>query len=325
MRSKNNTVAFSSTKMESQPVSDLLRPNLSRRRGFTLVELLVVIAIIGILIGMLLPAVQAVREAARRTQCANNLGQIGIALHDYEFAQEEFPAGVTNPTGPVTSDEVGIDVSFLVEILPHIEQMGIAIRFDKSLGAYAPANAPARQKVISTYLCPSSYISGQNEAGTAGISCYAGCHNGTEAPIAEDNNGILYLNSRTKFSDIIDGSSNTILVGEYNPEGTSLGWASGTNATLRNPGDGFSDAVDYYSDYNRRGFGFCAEKLEEESEEGKEDDKLLVVGSFGSQHTGGANFCFADGRIEFLSENIEQTVFENLGNRADLEMMGEIY
>ena len=140
-----------------------------------------------------------------------------------------------------------------------------------------------------------------------------------------DSNGILYLNSRTKFSDIIDGSSNTILVGEYNPEGTSLGWASGTNATLRNPGDGFSDAVDYYSDYNRRGFGFGAEKLEEESEEGKEDDKLLVVGSFGSQHTGGANFCFADGSVHFLSETIGQAVFENLGNRADLEMMGEIY
>ena len=118
MRSTNNT-ATSCAKAESLSV-----PRLRRTRGFTLVELLVVIAIIGILIGMLLPAVQAVREAARRTHCANNLAQIGIALHGYEFAQEEFPAGVTNPTGPVTSDEVGIDVSFLVEILPHIEQMG---------------------------------------------------------------------------------------------------------------------------------------------------------------------------------------------------------
>ena len=321
MRSKNNTVAFSSTKMESQPASDLLRPNLFRTRGFTLVELLVVIAIIGILIGMLLPAVQAVREAARRTQCMNNIAQIGIALHDYEFAQEEFPAGVTNPTGPVTSDEVGIDVSFLVEILPHIEQMGIAIRFDKSLGAYAPANAAAREREISTYLCPSNYTSGQNESGTAGISCYAGCHNGTEAPIAEDNNGILYLNSRTKFSDIIDGSSNTILVGEYNPEETSLGWASGTNATLRNPGDGIEAVVGYYSSYNGRGGGFGAE---EELEEENENEKL-VVGGFGSHHTGGANFCFADGSVHFLSETIGQAVFENLGNRADLEMMGDNY
>lgn len=317
MRSTNNT-ATSCAKAESLSV-----PRLRRTRGFTLVELLVVIAIIGILIGMLLPAVQAVREAARRTHCANNLAQIGIALHGYEFAQEEFPAGVTNPTGPVTSDEVGIDVSFLVEILPHIEQMGIAIRFDKSLGTYAPANAPARKMAIPIYLCPSNPTSGQNEEGTAGVSCYAGCHNGTEAPIDEDNNGVLYLNSRTKFSDIVDGSSNTILVGECNPERTNLGWASGTNATLRNPGDGFSDAVDYYANYNGFGRFESDEDLDAGLEDGKEDNKLLDVGSFGSQHNGGANFCFADGSVVFLSNNIDQKVFENLGNRADLEMMGD--
>ena len=325
MPSTKHTVASSECKATSR-----LASNLNRSFGFTLVELLVVIAIIGILIGMLLPAVQAVREAARRTSCLNNLAQIGIALHSYEFAQEEFPAGVTNPTGPIKNNEVGKDVSFLVEILPHIEQMGIAIRFDKSLGAYDAANAPAREQIIETYQCPSNYVSGQNEDLTAGISCYAGCYNSTEAPIDKDNDGVLYMNSRTKFSDIVDGSSNTILVGEYNPDEKSLGWASGTNATLRNTDEGFAGSDDYYAGrysggYNSSDFGndedddLDGENLEAEAE----PDPLLVAGGFGSQHTGGANFCFASGSVRFLSTSIDQKLFRNLGNKADLEMMGE--
>ena len=314
MRKTKHTVAFGSEQVGARQTSSS-----SSKHGFTLVELLVVIAIIGILIGMLLPAVQAVREAARRTACLNNISQIGIALHSYEFAQEEFPAGVTNPTGPITNDQVGKDVSFLVEILPHIEQMGIAIRFDKSLGTYDPANAPARKMPIPTYLCPSNRIGSLNEDETAGISCYAGCYNSVEAPIDEDNNGILYLNSRTKFSDIVDGSANTILVGEYIPEDTSLGWASGTNATLRNTGDGFGDGLGYWSNNS---FGDDFDDDEDLKAEAK-PNPLLVAGGFGSLHNGGANFCLADGSVRFLSESIETTVFENLGNRADLEMMGE--
>ena len=326
MRSTKHTVALSNSR-----TGPWLNRNLGRERGFTLVELLVVIAIIGILIGMLLPAVQQVREAARRTVCMNNIAQIGIALHSYEFAQEEFPAGVTNPTGPITNDSVGKDVSFLVEILPHVEQMGIAIRFDKSLGAYDPANALARERSIEIFLCPSNYFSGpvDTEGVVAGISCYAGCYNSVEAPIDKDNNGVLYLNSRTKFSDIVDGSSNTILVGEFNPDESNLGWVSGTGSTLRNTGDEFGGGVSYWSNYNSGGAdGFEADEgddlLDEEVAEGQ-TDPLLVQGGFGSQHTGGANFCFASGSVSFLSGSIDPNVLENLGDRADLEMMGEIY
>ena len=333
MQKTKHTVAASNSSLESR-VS-----NRNREHGFTLVELLVVIAIIGILIGMLLPAVQAVREAARRTSCLNNLSQIGIALHSYEFAQEEFPAGVTNPAGPITNDEVGKDVSFLVEILPHIEQMGIAIRFDKSLGAYAPANAKARERPIETFICPSQggETQVQTATGLAGVSNYAGCYNSIEAPIDETNNGVLYLNSRTKFSDILDGSSNTILVGEYNSDKTNLGWASGTRATLRNTGGGIADGTDDYAGYYSGGYNSSSYGQVEDDEfedndidedgafAGKkaEPDPLLIAGGFGSHHTGGANFCFASGSVEFLSHNIDQELFENLGNKSDLEMMGQ--
>jgi len=160
----------------------------------------------------------------------------------------------------------------------------------------------------------------------------------------------------------VDGSANTIMVGEYNPEGTSLGWASGTNATLRNTGSLLEDETDYWARNNSGGYGtdtFGEEDFEEDEfgyddfgddeddleveeetedaddvdaeEEQKEKKKkkkvnpLLIVGGFGGPHNGGANFCFADGSVHFLSNAIAPKVLENLGNRADLEMMGFDY
>ena len=272
------------------------------RLAFTLVELLVVIAIIGILIGMLLPAVQAVREAARRTTCANNIAQIGLATHNYEFSMERFPPGVTDNGGPILSQEVGQHVSFLVDLLPYVEQFGIANNFDSALGTYAPANAAARLKVVPIYICPSDYPY-VNDAGTAGLSSYAGCHHGTEAQIAADNNGVLFLNSQITYDDITDGSSNTILVGEFLPMENGLGWASGTRASLRNTGQ-------FYGTEQR-------ELLKQNP------PAPTVVGGFGSYHPGGSQFCLADGSVHFLSRTVSKTLFNNLGNRADGAMMGK--
>ena len=276
-------------------------------RGFTLVELLVVIAIIGVLVGLLLPAVQAAREAARRCSCSNNMMQIGLATHNFEFAFERLPSGSINPTGPIVNEPEGQHVGYLVQLLPYIEQQGVADKFDISLGTYDPANAPARRNTISSFLCP-SFPYGTNQDETSGLTNFAGCHHHVESAIDEDNKGLLFLNSRVRYGDMTDGSSHTILVGEMIPDVNGLGWASGTRASLRNTG--------FFGRRDRP--GMQEEGLDEEPDEN-------AVGGFGSYHQGGGNFVFADGSVRFLAESIEPELFQNLGNRADGAMMGEEY
>ena len=278
-----------------------VRRNLARQ-AFTLVELLVVIAIIGILVGLLLPAVQAAREAARRCMCMNNIAQLGLAIHNHEFNAERLPSGVLNPTGPIRNEEIGQHISWCVQILPQMEQVSIYSHFDQSVGTYAPVNAAVRRQRIPTFLCPSFYTDvGEKDLG---ITNYAGCHHDVEAPIDTDNNGVLFLNSRLRFSQILDGSSQTIMLGEMFPRRDGLGWASGTSSSLRNTG-AFETPP--------KQIAKTATSLQPTG--------TLVVGGFGSFHTGGAQFAFADGSVHFLSVNIDKSTFGKLGNRADGEML----
>lgn len=275
------------------------------RYGFTLVELLVVIAIIGVLVGLLLPAVQAAREAARRMSCSNNLAQLGLAVHNYEFSIEHLPPGVTNPTGPVTSLPTGKDVGYLVYLLPYVEQRGIADNFDISAGTYAPQNAAARKQAINTYLCP-SFPQGHNDDGSSGLTNYAGCHHHVEAPIDDDNQGLLFLNSRIRYDEIYDGASHTFLIGEMLPASNSLGWASGTRASLRNTGSPIGST-------SAAAFAPAAPAAP------------TAVGGFASSHQGGAQFVMGDGSVIFIVTSIDSQLYQNLGNRSDGAMMGEIY
>lgn len=280
-----------------------------RRNAFTLVELLVVIAIIGVLVGLLLPAVQAAREAARRVSCMNNQTQIGLGIHHHEFSMEHLPSGVINPDGPIRSEAIGQHVSWVVQILPYIEQHNLFEQFDVEAGTYAPENSVARGKTIPTMICPSFPGPSVNSTGVGeseqrvGVSCYAGCYNDDESPIDEDSNGVLFLNSNVRYSEILDGSSQTILVGEVTPKANSLGWASGTRATLRNT-SGFESTTDW----NRTSTS---------------DKGSLVTGGFGSFHAGGAVFTFADGSTKFLSQSIDPGLFRQLGHRADGELLIE--
>jgi prepilin-type N-terminal cleavage/methylation domain-containing protein/prepilin-type processing-associated H-X9-DG protein len=279
------------------------------RKAFTLVELLVVIAIIGILVAMTLPAVQATREAARRTSCINTLTQLGLAAHSYEFHFETLPSGVTNPVGPIRSEPQGKHVSWIVRILPYMEENTLFRNFDAEAGAYAPVNAAVRITPISILECPSEPNPFLNDSGNVALSSYVGCHNDVEAPIDKDNHGLLFLNSKVRYIDIEDGSSKTILLGEARVMPESLGWVSGTRATLRN-----TSAIE------QRPLSPSG-TVEGPQDENKKATASLVVGGFSSNHPGGINAGFADGSTRFIAENIDTELLHQLGNRADGQIM----
>jgi prepilin-type N-terminal cleavage/methylation domain-containing protein len=211
----------------------------TRRAAFTLVELLVVIAIIGILVALLLPAIQAAREAARRSACSNKLMQLGMAIHGYESAHGVLPAGVTNASGPIRNQPVGQHISWLVHLLPYMEENVVYRHIDLEAGAYDPKNKDVRGLSIAGLTCPSEEF----QPGSPAATSYAGCHHEVEAPIDEGNNGVFFLNSRLRMKDISDGAKYTILAGEklYEQNVPDLGWLSGTRATLRNTGTPLND------------------------------------------------------------------------------------
>lgn len=273
------------------------------RRAFTLIELLVVIAIIGVMVGLLLPAVQSAREAARRTSCMNNMMQLGLATHNFEFSMEHLPAGVTNPTGPIRNEEIGQHVSWTVLLLPYIEQQVLHRMFDQAAGVYAPVNRDVRSLQVSTFMCPSFYLTTQ-----VPYSNYAGCHHGSETPIDTTNNGLLFLNSAVQYHEIVDGSSNTILLGEMLPAESDLGWASGTRATLRN-----ASSINLWpAPLPNQPARFGGQPV---------DPGSLTVGGFESYHPGGANFVFGDGSTKFLTQSINPELLRQMGDRADAELM----
>ncbi len=196
--------------------------------GFTLVELLVVIAIIGVLVALLLPAVQAAREAARRSSCANNLSQLSLALHQYEMAHGAYPPGTVAAAGPISNTPTGYHHSWTVQILPYIEQQNAYNLLDKRQSVYHAANAQVAATTPRLFICPSN--------SARGFPCYAGSHHEKEKPIDAKDNGVFFLNSNIRYDDITDGSSHTIFIGEKLPDAWDLNWLSGTRATLRNTG-----------------------------------------------------------------------------------------
>ena len=286
-----------------------------RRPGFTLIELLVVIAIIAILIALLLPAVQQAREAARRTQCKNNMAQLGLAIHNYDMSFETLPPGTVHGSGPIENVPKGYHMSWLVQQLPMIEQAQVFRAVDFSQGAYGPANMEVRKVRIATLMCPSDYsfryeVKG---VGTVFASSYAACFSGDDTPISNDGNGLMFLNSSVRFREIRDGTSNTILFGEkINPRDTDdLGWMSGTSATLRNAGvpiNGGWDVVNYFSRVDKQP---------------TKAPSTTATGGFSSQHASGAHFMLADGSARFVNDTIDKDVFSCLGNRQDLKLISD--
>ena len=178
--------------------------------AYTLIEILVVIAIVGILIALLLPAVQAAREAARRLQCGSQMTQIGIATKQYEQAHGVLPMGTVNETGPIRNVPLGNHMGWISRILPYMEQIPLYEQIDFNKGVYDPVNqqvwASPKPIILS---CPSDGNGYGNRH-----SSFMACSGGVETPIDIDNNGVFFLNSKLRSRDISDGTSNTIWFGE---------------------------------------------------------------------------------------------------------------
>jgi type II secretory pathway pseudopilin PulG len=268
-----------------------------------LVELLVVIAIIGVMVAMTLPALQASREVGRRTLCQANLAQLMLAVQEYTDAFECLPAGVLNPDGPIRSEAKGFHHGWLIPLLPYVDQGNAYRLVNQSSSVYDPANAAVRAFWPSVVICPSEQDDVQ------GASNYAGCHHDVEAPIALDNRGVLFLNSRLTPTDIPDGLSHTMLAGEKRADSDDLGWMSGTRATLRNTGLSPNDPASEAARLTPR--------ILPANDEAKATALLTEVGGFASAHPGGLLAGFCDGSVHFVAETIDLKAWQHFANRAD--------
>jgi len=289
--------------------------------GFTLVELLVVVAIIAVLIGLLLPAIQSAREAARRTSCQNHLHQIGIALHAYHSVHEHFPPGYAGNAQNYWCPHW----SWSSYVLPYLEEgsaynaLGVESQQFGNGVQLAPATADT-QRPMPLFVCPSDLGNVRNDQKDLhGKSNYRGVM-GT-IPLLTSNyitamseNGVIYLNSNLSTGKITDGSSQTLIVGEctlsgLNPMHNGAIWAGmhgsiNTSVSAGTETIMFSDAMWFInSDPN-----WCINGI--------------GLQAFGSNHTGGASFCFADGSIHFLRTEIDGTTLENLAARNDGMQVG---
>ncbi len=325
--------------------------NRNSRPAFTLVELLVVIAIIGVLVALLLPAIQFAREAARRTQCANNIGQLILAVNHYEMAQTVYPAGTIDAKGPILNARAGFHHNWLVQSLPYMEQENVWNAVDKSKSIYHAKNSSVLNFQGRIWWCPS-------QAGWGGTdSSYAACHHDAEAPIDVDNNGVFFLNSRVRYHDVKDGTSNTIFLGEKRSDFGDFEWCSGTRGTLRNTGSTINflpailamgtpggatvpppvdplDVPGLESDKKSEEPGATIKGVDEKGL-GKTKGGAkgvaptatvgspLYVGGFSSVHPQGAQFALGDGSVRYLSQMTSAAVLQQLGHRADGKLTPE--
>ena len=281
-------IQVSSCAGDSSPID--LPPRPAPPRAFTLIELLVVIAIIAVLIALLLPAVQAAREAARRSQCVNNLKQIGLALHNYHDAHQTFPSG-----GWIVG---GMNSGWSSAVLPGLEQRAVFDALNFSFPYNVATNSSAGSTVLNAYLCPSeprkTFWNQPNADPFVSADADYGGMNGPRGLIVPPiiNNpprGAMIANVCLGFNQITDGTSQTIHVGE-DPEAINALWSSGHNV------------FDQYMPINARPPVELGEELT-------------------SQHPGGVNTLFVDGSVHFLKQSMNPVALAALCTRAGGEVL----
>lgn len=342
---------------------DRKRISVPRSRGFTLIELLVVIAIIAVLIALLLPAVQQAREAARRTQCKNNMKQLGLAVFNYESTYSRFPAagkGINFSTINLQA----FPVSLFTAVLPYTDQGPLYNQFNFAYHYSNAVNATAAKTKIPAFLCPSNAITTADSMGYGqvdympvafvdidpvtgvrnGQNGTAGGANGTTLGATKDSAFGLYGNT---VSSVIDGTSNTIsiveqagrpsnLVGKYNPA-TYIGGAPGWDTTQM-PG-GTHTAPNRWADSDSgAGVSGQANSIVGGVKPIFNGNKTPINGPADcpwtanncgpnnepfSLHVGGVHALLADGSVRFISENIETHTARRLFGANDGEVVGE--
>ncbi len=299
-------------------------PNQPRRfrSGFTLIELLVVIAIIAVLIALLLPAVQQAREAARRSQCINNLKQLGLALHTYHDSMNAFPPGWIGVQGGIPNMQGPSGFAWGSHILPYIDQTPLYNQVNFNVSCTDPNNAVARQAVISVFRCPTdpststwgipeegnpttilATLPTANYVGSFGTQGFEDICENPPFPAAQcTSDGMFFHNSSTRMRDVVDGTSNTVFLGEHRTN-TALDWHSTWVGVVPNGEEAIARVL-AVSDHTP-------------------NHPALHIDDFSSWHTGGVHLLFGDGRVRFITQNIDTNVFKAMASRMGGEIMGD--
>jgi prepilin-type N-terminal cleavage/methylation domain-containing protein/prepilin-type processing-associated H-X9-DG protein len=302
-------------------------------RAFTLIELLVVIAIIAVLVGLLLPAVLSAREAARRTQCINNLKQLGMAMHNYHGSMDTFPPGYVSNTqnNLPNGQEIGPGWGWASLILGQLDQVALMNQINFSLPITDPECRTVRMVRNYTFLCPSNPFdpgpvvlkdaSGNVVVNDLAPGQYVASAGQLEVEeFAAQNNGVFYRNSRIGIPGITDGTSLTLMAGERSRNVADATWVGAVPfaRACNNPGWRFQDC----ETANVLILAHTGPSPDENWVD-LPNNRWAGVDDYWSLHPGGCNFLFCDGSVRFVKETVNPFVFSSLATRAGGEVISE--